>query len=316
MCAVNQGPPAEPAVKELAVISGKGGTGKTSLVAAFAALAEHKVLADCDVDAADLHLILRPEVRHRELFTAGREARIRQQDCIACGACLARCRYEAIRRTGGGAGEATFIVDPLACEGCGVCVWSCPVQAIDFHPRQSGEWFISDTRHGPMVHAQLGVAEENSGKLVTVVRRQAVRLARERGLGLVIIDGPPGIGCPVIAAVAGTALALIITEPTVSGLHDLARAAELVAQFREPVIVCTNKADINPEMAQQIRAWCAERHIPVAAELPYDPAVTRAQLAGQSIVEHGNGAMARAVRGLWTRVQETLGSGGETRSRQ
>ena len=283
-------------MKEIVVVSGKGGTGKTTIMASFAALAERKVLADCDVDAADLHLILDPEVRRRETFSGGKEAVIRQEDCTACGACLAWCRYEAITR------DATFTVDPLSCEGCGVCVHFCPQQAIDFVPRTSGEWFVSETRHGPMVHARLGIAEENSGKLVTVVRKQASHIAMERGLDWVLIDGPPGIGCPVIASIGGTSLVLAVTEPTMSGLHDLRRVAELASHFRVPVMVCINKCDINPEMAEQIRQYVESAGLALAGELRYDTVATQAQLAMKSVVEYSDSALAAEIRTLWEKV--------------
>ena len=292
-------------MRELVVISGKGGTGKTSIVACFAALARDKVLADCDVDAADLHLILNPEIQHREDFSGGREAIIRQDDCIACGACLAWCRFEAIQRNGG-AGDGIFTVDPFSCEGCGVCVEFCPVTAIDFPQRTSGQWFISNTRHGPMVHARLGIAEENSGKLVTLVRKQATQTAQERGFDLVIIDGPPGIGCPVIASVGGTSLVLAVTEPTLSGLHDLRRVVELAEHFHTPVMVCINKFDINPEMAAEIRRYCEENNLEIVGELSYDPVVTKAQLAAASVVEYSDSPVSSEIRNMWTRVASML----------
>jgi len=289
-------------MKELVVISGKGGTGKTSIVAAFAALAERKVLADCDVDAADLHLVLAPEIKHREAFSSGREAVIRLKDCNACGACLARCRYEAVRRSG-----AAFTVDPFSCEGCGVCAQVCPVKAIDFLPRKSGEWFISETRHGPMVHARLGIAEENSGKLVTVVRKQAARIAVEGGMDMVIIDGPPGIGCPVIASIGGTSLVLIVTEPTVSGLHDMERVAQLAAHFKVPTMLCINKCDINRDMTATLRRRAAELRMWVAGEIPYDTSVTLAQIAGQSIIEFdGGGSVAGEINRTWRTILGVL----------
>jgi len=293
-------------MRELVVISGKGGTGKTSIVASFAALAKNKVLADCDVDAADLHLVLEPEIQHRETFSGGSEAVIRQGDCIACGACLAWCRYEAIRMDGRGAGDATFTVDPFSCEGCGVCVQFCPERAIDFQPRTSGEWFVSNTRHGPLVHARLGIAEENSGKLVTLVRKQASHLASERGLDIILIDGPPGIGCPVIASIGGTSLVLAVTEPTLSGLHDLRRVVDLAWHFRIPVTVCINKWDINPEMAAEIRLYCDENSLEIAGQLPYDAAVTRAQLAATSVVEYSDCAVSVEIRRMWERVSSVL----------
>jgi len=292
-------------MKELVVISGKGGTGKTSIVASFAALAQEKVLADCDVDAADLHLILNPDIQHREDFSGGREAIIRQDDCIACGACLAWCRFEAIQRNGG-TGDGTFTIDPFSCEGCGVCVEFCSVKAIDFPKRTSGQWFVSNTRHGPMVHARLGIAEENSGKLVTLVRKEAIRVAEEHGFNLVIIDGPPGIGCPVIASMGGTSLVLAVTEPTLSGLHDLRRVVELAAHFKTPVAVCINKADINSDMAGQIRDYCEESSLQIVGELPYDIAVTKAQIASASVVEHSKSPVSVEIRKMWTRVASIL----------
>jgi len=289
-------------MKELVVISGKGGTGKTSLTASFAALARDKVMADCDVDAADLHLVLQPEIERRQTFSGGHKAVIRGRDCTGCGLCAEACRFEAIRRGEGG----VRVVDELSCEGCGVCVWVCPVKAIDFPERESGEWYVSRTRHGPMVHARLGAAEENSGKLVTQVRREASRIAVEQGLGLVIVDGPPGIGCPVIASLAGASLALIVTEPTVSGRHDMERVVELCRRLGVPAAVCVNKCDINPGVTAEIMAWSRERGLALAGELPYDAVVTRAQLAGRSVVEMDGEPMAGLIGQVWERVQGFL----------
>jgi len=292
-------------MNELVVISGKGGTGKTSIVAALAALAQGAVLADCDVDAADLHLVLKPDVQRREAFVGGKEAFVRQEDCIACGACLAWCRYEAILRRGT-AGDGEFRVDPLSCEGCGVCVEFCPVNAIDFREKTSGEWFVSETRHGPMVHARLGIGEENSGKLVTLVRREAARIAGERGLGLIITDGPPGIACPVIASIGGASLVLVVTEPTMSGLHDLRRVMELAAHFGVPVMVCINRFDINQEMTDNIRQYCDEHDVEIAGQLPYDASVTQAQLAATSVVEFGDSPASVAMDCMWQNVLSVL----------
>ena len=293
-------------MKELVVISGKGGTGKTSIVASFAALANGKVLADCDVDAADLHLVLEPRIRHREAFQAGNEATIRQEDCIACGECLTQCRFDAIIRKQDEAGEATFTIDPISCEGCGVCVEVCPAEAIDFTEKTCGEWFISETRHGPMVHARLGIAEENSGKLVTIVRNHAKKIAEEQELDLVIIDGSPGIGCPVIASVVGASLVLVVTEPTLSGINDLERVVTLANHFRIPTVVCINKCDINPQMSARIETLCTEMGLEVAGKVPYDEAVTTAQLERKSVVETDDGPAAREVRRMWTRIHRAL----------
>jgi MinD superfamily P-loop ATPase len=290
-------------MQELVIISGKGGTGKTSVTASFAALAAGQaVLADADVDAADLHLVLQPDIRRRERFAAGNEAVIRAADCIACGACLAHCRYEAVAMHGDAAGNARFTIDPVACEGCGVCVHFCPVKAIDFPARECGEWFISDTRCGPMVHAKLGIAAENSGKLVSTVRREARRIAEERNLDLILVDGPPGIGCPVIAAVTGASLVLAVTEPTPAGIHDLARVLELTRHFAIPAFVAVNKWDINPDMTATVEQQAAAMGATIAGRIRYDRAVTAAQVLGKTVIEHG-GHAAEDIRALWQAVQ-------------
>ncbi|HOJ59426.1 MAG TPA: ATP-binding protein [bacterium] len=285
-------------MKEQVVISGKGGTGKTSVTASFAALSGRCVIADCDVDAADLHLILAPRVLERHAFHAGHEAFIRPEDCIGCGVCLAYCRFEAVRRNGQSAGEAQFIIDPIACEGCGVCVRLCPAQAIDFPERLCGEWMISETRHGPLVHARLGIAAENSGKLVSTVRQEARRIANEENRSLILVDGPPGIGCPVIASLTGAAQALVVTEPTVSGEHDLERILTLTRHFDMPAAVCVNKWDLNPTMTERIedkaRSWGAC----TIGRIRYDTAVTQAQLQAKAVVET-DAPSARDIRQLW-----------------
>jgi len=289
-------------MKELVVISGKGGTGKTSVVASFAALARNAVLTDCDVDAADLHLVLSPEVKRREEFKSGHQAVIRQEDCIGCGACLAHCRFEAVRMDGQAAGEATFYIDPLSCEGCGICVHFCPTKAIDFPERTCGEWFVSETRFGPMVHARLGIAAENSGKLVSTVRREARRIAKERKSDWILVDGPPGIGCPVIASVTGATLVLAVTEPTLSGEHDLDRVLGLARHFGIRAAVCVNKWDINPEMAGRIERKAAESRAVAVGRIPYDRAVTNAQVSGKTVMEHGDGPAATSIRQVWEDV--------------
>jgi len=272
-------------MKELVVISGKGGTGKTSLAASFAVLAHRPVVADCDVDAADLHLVLSPRIKERHEFRSGHEAVIRQEDCIGCGACLAHCRFGAVRMNGKSAGDATFFIDPVACEGCGVCVRFCPEKAIDFPERLCGEWMISETRCGPMVHARLGVAAENSGKLVSTVRREALRIAEEENHPLVIVDGPPGIGCPVIASVTGATLVLAVTEPTVSGEHDLERVLSLTRHFSISAAVCVNKWDLNPEMTERVEDKAGRTGARVVGRIRYDRAVTLAQMQERAVVE-------------------------------
>ncbi|MDI6827878.1 MAG: ATP-binding protein [Armatimonadota bacterium] len=295
-------------MKELVVISGKGGTGKTSVVASFAALAKNKVLADCDVDAADLHLILSPKILRREEFSGGKTAVVTADQCIGCGKCASVCRFDAISFDGP-ANEVvgkTYHIDPIACEGCGVCAYVCPVNAISLVPSVNGEWFVSETRHGPMIHAKLGIAQENSGKLVTIIRREAKKIAEENGFDLVIIDGSPGIGCPVIASITGASLALIVTEPTLSALHDLDRVANLVRHFGIPTVACVNKSDVNPDVTIKIREHCLARNIDMLGEIRYDTAVILAQIKERSVVEYDNSIAAQDITSLWNAVNSKL----------
>jgi len=294
--------------KELVIISGKGGTGKTSIVASFAALAQSAVLADCDVDAADLHLVLEPTVVKREKFSGGSRARVMPERCTACGKCEEVCRFDAIYFDGPGNEKVnkTYRVDPIACEGCGVCAWFCTDKAIEFGPVVNGEWFISDTRCGPMVHAKLGVAEENSGKLVSIVRRQAKKIAEDREADVVLIDGAPGIGCPVIASITGADLVLVVTEPTLSGLHDLQRVADLTRHFGIETLVCINKWDLNEEIASQIQTHARRRGLTVAGKVRYDRAVTEAQIQKKSLVEYQQNGAATETRELWAEVVQAL----------
>lgn len=280
-------------MRELVIISGKGGTGKTSLTAAFAALAENSVLCDADVDAADLHLLMQPEVRQRSDFMGGSKAHINPGLCTGCGTCSSLCRFDAI--------SERLTVDPIRCEGCGVCVDFCPAAAIEFPVQRCGEWYISDTRFGAMVHARLGIAEENSGKLVSLVRKQARQLAEERGSDLILTDGPPGIGCPVIAAIGGATAVVIVVEPTVSGLHDMERVLDLAAHFRVPGMVCVNKFDLNLEMTEAIERLATERNVSLLGRLPFDPVFTRAMVAGKTLLEFGEETPThRLVRKMWT----------------
>ncbi len=282
-------------MNELVVISGKGGTGKTSLMAAFAALAGDAVLCDADVDAPDLHLILDPSIRTQSPFQSGNTAQIRREDCTECGLCRELCRWDAV-------GEA-FRIDPLDCEGCGVCVWFCPEKAIDFPPNVCGEWFVSDTRFGTMVHAKLAPAEENSGKLVALVRREARKIAETEDRSLLLTDGPPGVGCPVIASLGGATAALVVAEPTVSGVHDLDRVSDLAAFFRVPVMVCVNKADINPETTEAIRRTAEQKGHTFVGAIPFHEDFTRAMIQTQSIEEYApESEAANAVRALWRRI--------------
>jgi len=294
--------------KELVVISGKGGTGKTSIVASFAALAKKVVLADCDVDAADLHLVLEPRIIQREDFSGGFRARIMPGHCTACAKCEEVCQFDAVVFDGPGNGrvEKTYRIDPIACEGCGVCAYFCPEKAIEFAPAVNGKWFVSETRCGPMVHAKLGVAEENSGKLVTLVRTWAERIAEERKLDWVLIDGSPGIGCSVIASITGTDLVLVVTEPTLSGLHDLQRVSDLTRHFGVETLVCINKADLNEDLASEIEAQARQRGLGLAGRVRYDPSVTQAQMKKQSVVEYARNGVATDIRQLWANVHAAL----------
>jgi MinD superfamily P-loop ATPase len=290
-------------VKELIVVSGKGGTGKTSIAACFAALAGKKVLADADVDAPDLFILLEPRIRERQSFRAGYRARIRLDRCTACGDCRDVCRCQAI--------GANYVVDELECEGCGVCAHFCPAEAVELEEKECGEWFISDTRYGPLVHARLGIGEENSGKLVTTVRHTARLVAEERGLDLVIVDGPPGIGCPVISAVTGAHLVLIVTEPTLSGLHDMKRVAALTKYFAIPTVACINKDDLNPAVTEKIIRYGQESGIRVVGRVSYDPVVSRALVKKRLIVEHEDGRVSAEIRSLWGVLSDMLFAGAQ-----
>lgn len=299
-------------MKELVVISGKGGTGKTSIVASFAALAEKAVLADCDVDAADLHLVLNPIIVRREKFSGGSRASIKPDYCTACGKCQEVCRFDAVRFDGLGNGKVdkTYRVDPISCEGCGVCCWFCPEDAVEFGPVVNGEWFISQTRCGPMVHANLGVAEENSGKLVSRVRTEARRIAEDRKLDMVLIDGSPGIGCPVIASITGADLVLVVAEPTLSGLHDLKRVADLTKHFGIETLVCINKWDLNETIAAEIESQTVQCGLKVAGKVRYDRAVTEAQIKKLSVVEYSYNGVTSDIRSLWCNIRTLLNAGG------
>ncbi len=288
---------------ELVVISGKGGTGKTSVTASFAVLAEKPVLADCDVDAADLHLVLSPRVLKHNEFRSGHEAVIRQNDCIGCGLCEANCRFGAVKKTEVQTGHRPlFVIDPVACEGCGVCVRFCPVKAVDFPESICGEWMISETRVGPMVHARLGVAAENSGKLVSTVRKEARSVAEEQQRSLVIVDGPPGIGCPVIASVTGASVVLAVTEPTVSGEHDLERVLSLTEHFGISAAVCVNKWDLNPAMTERIENKARSKGAKIAGRIRYDRGVTIAQMQEKAVVEI-DAPSAEDIRNVWAMLK-------------
>jgi len=259
------------------------------------------------VDAADLHLVLEPKVLHREDFSGGKVARIASERCNACGRCGEVCRFDAVaHKTVPAPGEG-FSIDPIACEGCGVCVWNCPEEAVVFEDAINGEWFVSETRFGPMVHARLAIAEENSGKLVSLVRNQARQIAEARELDLVIVDGSPGIGCPVIASITGANLVLVVTEPTLSGKHDMERVAELTRHFGIRTRVCINKWDLHPEIAREIEQNAVKQGMKVVGRVRYDKAITKAQIVKSSVVEYTGGAVTDEIKSLWRHVLYELG---------
>jgi MinD superfamily P-loop ATPase len=284
-------------MKEVVVLSGKGGTGKTSLVGSFAALAENKVLADCDVDAADLHLLLQPAVREEHEFWSGQTALINADKCTGCGLCQEMCRFKAI---------TDFRVDALSCEGCGFCSHICPVQAITMKENLAGQWFISGTGYGDLVHARLGIAQENSGKLVALVREQARELAEKQQVECIISDGPPGIGCPVISSLSGASLALLVTEPTLSGIHDLERVLDVCRHFQVPALVCINKYNINEDNTRRIEKYCRAQGADVVAKIPYDNVFTEAMVHGQPVVDYADGKVSQMIKSLWQNVADRL----------
>jgi len=277
-------------MREIVVLSGKGGTGKTSIVGSLAALAKDKVLADCDVDAADLHLLLKPSLKEKTEFWSGQTAVIDEEKCTRCGLCQELCRFDAIK---------DYTVDPVACEGCGFCFHICPVDAIAMEENLSGHWFIADTKYGPLVHARLGIAQENSGKLVAQVRQKARQIAQERNLDYILSDGPPGIGCPVISSLSGANAALLVTEPTLSGIHDLERVLGVCRHFGVTAEVCINKYDLNEENTRRIEGYCADQGISVAARIPFDNAVTEAMVRGKPVVEYASGRVSQEIEKLW-----------------
>lgn len=295
-------------MKEIVIISGKGGTGKTSVAASFAALATSAVIADCDVDAADLHLLLEPRIERTGDFSGGKKAGIITDKCTGCGRCQNVCNFDAPKFDGPANGivDKTYTIDPVACEGCGVCVQFCPAGAIEFKEAINGQWFISHTRFGPMVHARLGIAEENSGKLVTLVRKEAKRIAVEQNKEMIIVDGSPGIGCPVIASITAADLVLIVAEPTISARHDLNRVAELTRHFNIPTAVCINKYDINTELARAIEQDAENQNLGIVGRIPYDTQATKAQLEARTIVEYDEGRLKESVESVWQSVLGVL----------
>lgn len=281
-------------MKHIAIISGKGGTGKTIIAASFAALGRNVCLVDCDVDAADLHLLLKPEVQESHEFRSGHTAVIDKNLCTQCGECTAVCRFNAI--------SEVFTVDPISCEGCGVCSHVCPAEAIAMRENVSGEWFVSQTKYGPFVHARLGIAEENSGKLVTKIKQVAAERAERHRCTCVIVDGPPGIGCPVIASLTGVDVAVIVTEPTLSGIHDMERVAGVARHFSIPTKVVINKCDINQENSNAIATLCEKENIEVVARIPFSKKVVESMVNGVPVVEFCHDDVTQELIALWKKL--------------
>ncbi|SDL11093.1 MinD superfamily P-loop ATPase, contains an inserted ferredoxin domain [Maridesulfovibrio ferrireducens] len=285
-------------MKQLVVISGKGGTGKTSVVAALASVGPKKVLADCDVDAADLHLILSPTILETNDFISGVHPTIDPELCVQCGLCVEHCKFGAI--------SENFSIIPEKCEGCGVCAFVCPAEAVTEHPRNCGKWFKSDTRFGTMIHAALGIGEENSGKLVTTVRNASTAAGEENGAEIVLVDGSPGVGCPVIASLTNADLAVFVAEPTISAVHDLKRVHKLTEHFKIPSMTIINKCGINEDQENEIKRFCLEKEILIVGELPYDMGFTKAQLAGLSAVEFDPDGLGKNIKSIWEKMEKNF----------
>ncbi len=295
-------------MKQLVILSGKGGTGKTSVTAAFAHLAAQSelaskiILADADVDAANLELVLKPQLREEQDFKGGKVAVINQDTCSGCGDCQAVCRFDAICRADG-----LYVVDPVACDGCAACVYQCPSESIDMREQIAGKFYFSESRYGPLYHADLFPGQENSGKLVTLVKQRARLQALDENRELVIVDGPPGIGCPVISAVSGASLALIVAEPTVSGVHDMRRVLQTVKHFGVRAVVCINKADIYPAGADEIEAFCRKNGIETVGRIPFDLTVASAMVAGEAVTAFDSQAPSSvAIAQIWEKVVPSL----------
>ena len=290
-------------MKVMTVISGKGGTGKTFLTASFASIAKNKVMVDCDVDAANLYLLLHPDIERTEIFRGGYEAKIKQEKCIQCGKCLTVCRFDAIKTVKNKNGSIDKIfMDKLSCEGCGACKYGCPVDAIETNEKQNGKYFVSNTKYGPLIFARLDVAAENSGKLVSKIKEEAYKLAEKEGADYVIIDGPPGIGCPVIASLSGVDLALVVTEPTLSGISDMKRVMEVAAFFGIETKVVINKYDLNIENTKKIEQLCKERNISIAGYIPFSEKVPESIVQTIPYVEFSDDSVSEAIKNIWSNL--------------
>jgi MinD superfamily P-loop ATPase len=296
-------------MKQLVILSGKGGTGKTTVAAALAHLASQElpiVLADADVDAANLELVLEPQLQETHEFMSGKLAVIDPEKCTACTICETVCRFDAILPPGEQPFTYAYQVDPLGCEGCASCFYQCPEDAIHMEEQHAGRWFRSDSRFGSLFHAHLFAGQENSGKLVTLVKQQGRLLALDTQAELLLVDGPPGIGCPVISASAGADMALLVVEPTVSGAHDLERILGTAEHFGVPAMVVINKADLNPRRSDEIAAYCERRGVEVAGRVPYNDVVTEAMVQGQPVTAFADGDVTEALKGIWSRIVERL----------
>lgn len=285
-------------MKQIVIISGKGGTGKTVITGALAFLAENKVMADCDVDAADLHLLLDPVNTECHEFRSGQTAFIDASLCNRCGECRKICRFDAI--------SDDFTVNTIGCEGCAFCSHICPEGAIEMRENISGEWFVSDTRFGTMVHAKLGIAEENSGKLVSLVRKQAKEIAEKENCNWVIIDGAPGIGCPVIASLSGIDCAIVVTEPTLSGLHDAKRVITVARHFNVQTKLIVNKYDLNVEMTGNIETYCKNSNLELVGKIPFDESVVKAMIERKTIMEYEDGNIKDEIVAIWNKLKNDM----------
>ncbi len=287
-------------MKEIVVISGKGGTGKTSITASFSVLGGGDlIVADCDVDAADMHLLLEPDFGKDEDFYSGELAEIDQAGCTQCGMCADVCRFDAIPVIDG-----KYVVDPLSCEGCGYCARVCPVKVITNHVQRVGNLYTSNIKTGTkMVHAKLGIGNENSGKLVAQVKNEAKALAEKDGKEIILVDGSPGVGCPVVSSLSGATFVVLVTEPTVSGLHDLKRVYELVKKFKIKSGCIINKADINPDQSEKIMKFLEDEGIDLVAKIPYDENFTKAMTLGKTIVEHDD-QLGGLLKNAWSKIME------------
>ena len=285
-------------MKEIVIISGKGRTGKTVITASIGALARNKVMGDCDVDASNLYLLLHPEIKEKHDFYAGIIPSIDLEKCTNCGRCQEVCRFDAIKTIKG-----QTVIDPVSCEGCGLCALVCPVEAIQMKENHCGEWYISETKYGPLVHARLGIAEENSGKLVTLVRQNAQAIAEKNDLKLIIVDGPPGIGCPLLATLSGANLAVAVTEPTLSGLHDLERVVKVTKHFGVKVVVIINKYDINLKNSVKIEKWCQKANVEMIGKIHFDNVITEALVKGLSVVEYSDNTVTKEIKDIWQKIK-------------